>query len=118
MRGRADLPAPLASARSVSVAAGATLKTYDGVEISKLRVDSAGAGTIDGFAFAANGTIDVTDAPSEASFLPGTFVNCSGLENIGGWMLKIDGVENTKCKVRARDGKLYFSRLGFIVTFR
>ena len=118
MRARADIPTPLANVRSVSVAAGATLKTYDGIEISKLKVDAAGAGTIDGFTFAENGTIDVIDAPREPTFLSGTYVNCSGLENIAGWTLKIDGTVNAKCKVGVRDGKLYFTRPGFIVTFR
>ena len=49
------MPTPLQNVRSVSVAAGATLKTYDGVEIGKLKVDSAGAGTSDGVTFAENG---------------------------------------------------------------
>jgi len=118
IRGHADMPTPLQNVRSVSVAAGATLKTYDGVEISKLKVNSADAGTIDGFAFAENGTIDVTNPPDSSSFLPGTYVNCSGLENIGGWALKVNGVPNAKCKVNVRNGKLFFWRPGFIITFR
>jgi hypothetical protein len=118
MRSRADMPTPLANVRSVSVAAGATLKTYDGVEISSLKVDSAGAGTIDGFTFAENGTIDVANPPDDSSFLPGTYVNCSGLENVSGWALKVNGTANAKCKVIVRNGKLYFARLGFVITFR
>ena len=118
MRSRAGFPMPLQNVRSVSVSAGATLKTDAGVEIRSLKVDSAGAGTIDGFAFAENGTIDVIDAPRESSFLPGTYENCSGLENIAGWTLKIDGAVNSRCMVRARDGKLFFTRPGFIITFR
>ena len=118
IRGRADMPTPLQNVRSVSVAAGATLKTYDGVEISKLKVDSAGAGTIDGFTFAENGTIDVANPPDDSSFLPGTYVNCSGLENVSGWALNVNGTANAKCKVIVRNGKLYFARLGFVVTFR
>jgi hypothetical protein len=118
IRGRADMPTPLQNVRSVSVAAGATLKTYDGVEISSLKVDSAGAGTIDGFTFAENGTIDVSNPPDDSSFLPGTYVNCSGLENVSGWALKVNGTANAKCKVIVRNGKLYFARLGFVITFR
>lgn len=118
IRGHADMPTPLQNVRSVSVAAGATLKTYDGVEISKLKVNSADAGTIDGFAFAENGTIDVTNPPDSSSFLPGTYVNCSGLENIGGWALKVNGKTNAKCKVGVRNGRLYFWRPGFILTYR
>jgi autotransporter-associated beta strand protein len=118
IRGRADMPTPLQNVRSVSVAAGATLKTYDGVEISSLKVDSAGAGTIDGFTFAENGTIDVANPPDDSSFLPGTYVNCSGLENVSGWALKVNGTANAKCKVIVRNGKLYFARLGFVITFR
>jgi hypothetical protein len=118
IRGRADMPTPLQNVRSVFVAAGATLKTYDGVEISSLKVDSAGAGTIDGFTFAENGTIDVANPPDDSSFLPGTYVNCSGLENVSGWALKVNGTANAKCKVIVRNGKLYFARLGFVITFR
>ena len=112
------MPTPLQNVRSVSVAAGATLKTYDGVEIGKLKVDSASAGTIDGFTFTENGTIDVTNPPDSSSFLPGTYVNCSGLENIAGWTLKVNGAPNAKCKVSVRNGKLFFWRPGFIITFR
>ena len=118
IRGHADIPTPLQNVRSVSVAAGATLKTYDGVEIGKLKVDSAGAGTIDGFTFAENGTIDVTNPPDSSSFLPGTYVNCSGLENVSGWTLKVDGKANAKYKVSVRNGKIFFCRPGFIIKFR
>ena len=118
IRGHADIPTPLQNVRSVSVAAGATLKTDAGVEIRSLKVDSAGAGTIDGFTFAENGTIDVTNPPDSSSFLPGTYVNCSGLENIGGWALKVNGAQNAKCKVSVRDGKLYFARPGFVLMYR
>ena len=106
------------SVRSVSVAAGATLKTDAGVEIRSLKVDSSDAGTIEGFTFAQNGTIDVTNPPDNSSFLPGTYVNCSGLENVSGWTLKVDGMANAKCKVIVRNGKLYFAHPGFVLTFR
>ena len=118
IRGHADIPTPLQNVRSVSVAAGATLKTYDGVEIGKLKVDSAGAGTIDGFTFAENGTIDVTNPPDSSSFLPGTYVNCSGLENVSGSTFKVHGKATAKCKVSVRNGRLFFWRPGFIITFR
>ena len=54
----------------------------------------------------------------ESMFLPGTYANCSGLENIAGWTLKIDGTPNAKCKVSVRNGRLYFSRPGFVITYR
>lgn len=118
IRGHVDIPTPLQNVRSVSVAAGATLKTDAGVEIRSLKVDAADAGTIDGFTFAENGTIDVTNPPENSSFLPGAYSNCSGLENIGGWALNVNGAPNAKCKVSVRNGKLYFARPGFVLTYR
>ena len=104
---------------SVQVLSGATLTAENDTQtIKTLKVDSVGAGTIDGFTFAENGTIDVTNPPENSSFLPGTYVNCSGLENVSGWALKVDGKANAKCKVSARDGRLYFARPGFVLMYR
>ncbi len=122
IRGHADIPTPLQNVRSVSVAAGATLKTDAGVEIRSLKVDSAGAGTIDGFTFAANGTIDVTISGSvpQDTLLPGTYVNYRGLENVARWDLKINGSQagTKKYVVSVRDGAIHLLRRGFIVYFR
>ncbi len=82
----------------VKVAAGAKL-TADGedVTLSSLAVDAAGAGTVDGFAFAARGTLEVTglSASGQAFELPLTVVNATGLENVAGWSLTRDGVADT-----------------------
>ncbi len=122
IRGHADIPTPLQNVRSVSVAAGATLKTDAGVEIRSLKVDSAGAGTIDGFSFAENGTLDVTIAGAvpQDTLLPGTYVNYRGLENVARWDLKINGSQagTKKYVVSVRDGAIHLLRRGFIVYFR
>ena len=49
--------------------------------------DATGAGTVEGFAFAENGTLTVKNMPKGGGTLPGVYVNCIGLENIGGWAL-------------------------------
>jgi len=121
MRARADLPTPLANVRSVSVAAGATLKTDAEVEIRSLKVDAVGAGTIDGFTFAEhNGTLDVvfSDGKPVAGELPGTYVNCKGLANIAQWGLKVNGEPKSRYRVNIKDGVITFAIRGLIVSFR
>ena len=120
MRSHADIPPPLQNVRSVSVSAGATLKTDAGVVIRSLRVDSAGAGTIDGFTFAENGTIDVAIAavPQTGIALPGTYVNCTGLGNVARWGLKVDGTPSRRYRVKVRDGSIYLVPRGINVSFK
>ena len=82
-----------ANVESVSVAAGATLRTTDGVTLKGLAVNPAGAGTIDGFAFANDGTLNVLSggASGQVITLPGTYLNVSGLDKISGWDVKLNG---------------------------
>lgn len=121
MRSRADMPAPLANVRSVSVNAGAILKADDAITVSSLKIYSSGAGTMDGFTFAQTGTLDVVfegDIPSSAT-IPGTYVNCDGFANLVNWTLKVNGVANNKYFASMKnDGTLVFARRGLVVTFR
>ena len=80
---------------SVSVAVGARLVAQGAATVPGLTVDASGAGTIDGFAFADNGTLDVLNLPSDGGTLPGTYVNCTGFENIRNWTFTVGG-ETTK----------------------
>ena len=72
---------------SFSVAEGARLVAQGAATIPALTVDANGAGTIEGFVFAENGTLTVRNMPKGGGTLPGAYVNCIGLENIGGWAL-------------------------------
>ena len=71
----------------VSVAAGATLKAEGGgISIGKLKVDAAGAGTIDGFEIDPKAEVDVVNLTSGAPVtIPATFANTSGLDGASGW---------------------------------
>ena len=120
MRSRADyLPMPLQNVRSVSVASGATLRTQTPVMISSLKVNAAGAGTMDGFTFAENGTLNVTaESFADSIDLPGTYVNCTGLGNIAGWSLELNGVSSRKFKPVVVNGQIRLLLHGFTVTIR
>lgn len=120
MRSRADyLPMPLQNVRSVSVASGATLRTQTPVVISSLKVNAAGAGTMDGFTFAENGTLNVTaESFADSIDLPGTYVNCTGLGNIAGWSLELNGVSSRKFKPVVANGQIRLLLHGFAVTIR
>ncbi len=72
---------------SVAVAADTRLVAQGAATIPGLIIDAEGAGAIEGFAFAENGTLSVKNMPRSGGVLPGTYVNCTGFENIGNWTL-------------------------------
>ena len=112
---------PLQNVRSVSVASGATLRTSDTVaELKSLKVDSAGAGTIEGFSFASQGMLDVMYSGSKQGtvVLPGTYLSCSGMENISGWRLKVNGAESNSYRIKARNGRIALVLRGMFITVR
>ena len=77
----------------VSVKGGGALKAEGGSpEISALSLDAASGGTIDGFAFAADGTLDVANLPVDARVtLPVTLVNAASSSNIADWTVSVNG---------------------------
>ena len=106
---------------NVQVLPGATLTAENATQtIKSLKVDSAGAGTLDGFTFAENGTIDVTfaDAFPQTAVLPGTYVNCEGLENVAGWDIKVNGSPSRKYRASVKDGAITFVVRGLTISFR
>lgn len=111
---------------SVSVASGATLKAdvHDGVPvvIRGLTVDPAGAGTIDGFSFAANGTIDVTSYKDIESGRPVTltFKNATGVENISNWNLTVGGRPDARCSMSfdPATGTFRFFKPGMVILLK
>ena len=90
----------LPNVRSVRVDTNATLKTtYENVgAIKALTVSAAGCGTIDGFKFAANGTVDIVDAPEKGVVdMPITIVNDGGTAaNIASWPITVGGIAQTR----------------------
>jgi len=97
IRGRPETPVSfnvLGNCESVSVAPGATLEKQGNEEvvISNLRIDAAGFGTIDGFAFGSEGSLTVDNAVTSGTIdIPGTFSNCTNLGNIKKWTLSAGG---------------------------
>ena len=85
----------LPNVRSVRVDAGALLKTeYENVgEIRALKVAAIGGGTIDGFKFAEEGSVDLVDVPSKGAVeMPVNIVNDGGTKaNIAGWPITVNG---------------------------
>jgi hypothetical protein len=105
---------------SVSVAAGARLVAEGAATIPGLTIDATGAGTVEGFAFAENGTLAVKNMPKHGGVLPGTYENCTGLENVGNWTLKNadTGLDVRGGTVSVSNGKLYVIVPGFILLIK
>ena len=117
--GPEDAELALRNVKSISVAAGARLVAWGGVApIKGLTVDANGAGTIDGFEFAENGTLDVENLPADGATLPGTYLNCTGFGNIAGWSLSVGGSHTARYKVIESGGVLRVTRVGTILSIR
>lgn len=104
----------------VSVAKGASLEvvgTETAPVISNLVVSATGAGAIDGFAFAENGTISLTDDPlTERSLrVDWDFSKAANIANLSNWKVLVNGVENkrTLASVDATGGT--FDKPGLVV---
>lgn len=109
----------LANVRSVSVAAGATLATEDGLELPALAIDANGMGTIDGFTFAADGALEVLNASDAADIaLPGNYVNCTGQDNLQDWSLTVNGKPTMKRQLVNVNGVLHLIKRGSLLIVR
>ena len=104
----------------VAVAAGATLRSDKCVSVKELRYDATrGAGTLEMFAFQGDGAISIScDNALRGSVihLPYTFRNCSGLENLSGWSVFVNGVR-TRCRVKVTSGGIDIMPKGFVINF-
>ena len=71
----------------VSVKPGATLKAVGDVTLKNIKIDaSTGAGTFDGFTFAADTQVEVTNLNAgEACVVPASFKDAAGLDDASGW---------------------------------
>ena len=117
----ASIPGPLDSASSVFVSANGTLRSLYGVNtLRSFGIDMAtGGGTVDGFAFAENGTLTVVNAPREGATASFTPENCTGVANLSNWTLFINGNETSKFTVSATDeGSVRLIPIGFRLIIR
>ena len=105
---------------NVQVLPGATLTTTATNVIKSLRVDSSGAGTLDGFSFADAGTIDVVfgDGVPRPVVLSGTYENCTGLENIAGWAVKLNGMRSYGYRAKVQNGNICIIPKGMTMSFK
>ncbi len=89
------------AASSVSVAAGAELiaRAPEKPVIRELAVDGSG-GTIDGFAFASDCTISVTNAAANG-VVPMTLRNVDGIDSTSGWTVSVGGKRKASLRVSA-----------------
>ena len=108
---------------SVSVAEGATLRA-DGeggeLVVKGLTIDpDAGAGTVDGFAFAENGVLNLTKLPSGGGAYKFTLRNCKGFGNVADWSARLNGQPTDKFTFAANDdGTVTVFRKGLMLLFR
>ena len=102
---------------SFAVASGAHLVAQGAATIPGLIIDTEGAGTIEGFAFAESGTLTVKNLPKNGGALPGTYVNCTGLENVANWTLTNgdSGRELSSWSISVKDGVITLVPPGMVL---
>ena len=109
------------SVASVSAAAGATVRVNAPLAANAVRLDYAlGGGTIDGFALAKNGTIDLVNVPDDigrSMEFSLSLANVSGLENLAGYAVRING-KDRGWSARYLDGKLVVTAPGMYLFIR
>lgn len=109
----------LADVRSVSVAAGATLKAdVPGQVLGGLTVDAKGAGTVDGFGLAENGVLEVVNLDPNATLeLPIAFTNTEDAD-LSGWSVKVGGRIRPSWSARMKNGRITLERPGILLIVR
>ena len=120
-RTESQVPFTVLDDATVSVAEGASLVAVggSGQTIRKLKVDAAGGmGTIDGFAFAEEGTIDVENAVRGKEMnVAATFANATDLGNVNGWSVTLGG-QPSGYKVKATESGLTIIPPGLVLIIR
>ncbi len=107
---------------AVTVANGATLK-YEGASeeapmLSSVKLASNATGSIDGFAFAENGTFEI-DALNQGELnVAVSLPNATGLANVANWQVKVNGVVKDSCRVSATANGFKLERSGMYLIFK
>lgn len=104
----------------VSVAPGAKLVAEKaGIELSKVRIDAQGAGTFDGFEFAANGEIDLLGDPKTMpAFVSAKFDNTETTGNVSSWAVSVNGTLKPGWKVAASADGINIYKSGAMLIVR
>ena len=104
----------------VTVADGAALK-FEGKtppRISHLKLDAATTGSIEGFALAESGTIEIAGLSRDTAGLDVNLSGSSGTENLLKWTVTADGKEHAKVRVAVVGNGLAVVRIGTVVVLR
>ncbi len=116
-------PVQLARVSGVIVAAGATLKAKGTVKLPSLTLDCAnGNGTLDGFAFADAGNVNLVNFTSGADVqtIPITFANTDAAElakvNGRNWTVSVDGVVTRSKRVSLSADHATISTVGTMIS--
>lgn len=105
----------MSAVRTVEVSGGGEISTGEPVVVGGIRCDvSAGGGVLDGFAFAETGTLEIVTGGADYDELPITFRNATGLENVEGWSLRVDG-RASGGKISVSGGKVHVGVPGMIL---
>ena len=109
----------LESVGPVTVANGATLK-YEGSpdgapELSKIKLATGATGSIDGFAFASQGTFEIDAMPGPSVSIAVTLPDSTGLSNVGSWQVKVGGQDKLGYRVVASENGFTVTKKGFCV---
>ena len=107
--------------KTVKVAKGATLKAEgdDPVTISGIIASTNGVGTIDGFAFAESGTIDIPEVSriGKGISIEADFRNCE-LPDASEWTLKLNGTVKPNASVAITPTGIKVAGTGLTVPIR
>ena len=104
----------------VSVSSNGTLRVDSPVEARGVRCDVAsGGGRVEGFSFPPGGDLWVTGVGSGMAVLPIVFADCTGVENLAGWTLHVNGRATTSRSIGVGpDGRVCVSGCGISVIVR
>ena len=119
IRGAATDAFVLSNVTAVAVSPGAVLRTFDDVTLPALEVDCNGCGTIQGFAFAESGALDVKNIPVGSVFeLPVSFVDVKNVSNLANWSVSFNGTPKATAKVKVDGNRVFVVRPGLSISIR
>ena len=107
---------------AVTVANGATLK-YEGAAdgapaLSQVKLAAGATGSIDGFAFAEEGTFEIDAMDAGSVSVAVALPNATGLGNVANWQVKVGGVLKPKYSVKATEDGFTVDKSGLAIIFR
>ena len=78
-----------------------------------LKFETGATGSIDGFAFAQGGTIEIDEMPDYSVSIAVSLPHSTGLSNFGKWHVKVGGQAKPAYRVTAREDGFTITKKGF-----